>query len=101
MMGNFIIPQMKFKVPPTSPLQLILLVFVSHVVGPEIEVRSVPLGMKADMAIDSAPEVAVFVKFGPVALDVYPGWSNGNLSGQDFFLGRGVPAKQQAENHGR
>lgn len=98
-MGNFIIAQMKFKVPPTSPLQLILLVLGPHVVGPEIEVRSVPIVAKADMAVDSAPEVAVFVKFGPVALDIDPGWSHGNLSGQGPFLGRGVPAKQQAENH--
>jgi hypothetical protein len=91
-MGNFIIPQVIRKASPSPPLQLILLVSVPDIVGPEIEVGFFLIVVKADMAIDSAPKVTVFVKFGPVALDVYQRRGNQNLSGRGSFMGRGVPA---------
>jgi len=96
MMGNLVMAQMEPEASPASPLQLNLLVFVPHMVGAEIEVRMGRIVAKADMPVDSVPEVAVFVKFGLVTLDFYPGRSHGQLSGQGSFLGRRVPAEQKA-----
>jgi hypothetical protein len=98
-MGNFIIAQVIGIASPAAPTQFILLVSVPHVVGPEIEVGFSGIVVKADMAINSVPQVAVFVEFGPVALDVYLGWGKRNLSRQGSILGKGVPAGCQAENH--
>jgi hypothetical protein len=98
-MGNFIIAQVIGIASPSAPTQFILLVSVPHVVGPEIEVGFSGIVVKADMAIDSVPQVAVFVEFGPVALDVYLGGGKRNLSPQVSILGKGVPAGCQAENH--
>ncbi len=72
---------------------------MDHIFGPEIEVVFFPVVVKADMAINSVPEVAVFVEFGLVALDVYLGRGNRNLSGQGSLLGQGVRAGYQAENY--
>jgi hypothetical protein len=83
---------------PFAPAQLILLVSPPDVVGPEIEVRFFRIVVKADMAIDSASQVAVFVEFNPVALDFHLGLAKRSLSRQGFFLGEGVPAGYQAED---
>jgi hypothetical protein len=98
-MRNFIIVQGIGIASPIAPTQFILLVSGPNVVGPEIEVVFFRIGVKADMAIDSVPQVAVFVKFGPAALDAYLGRGKRNLSRQGSFLGNGVPAGCQAENH--
>jgi hypothetical protein len=98
-MGNFIIAQVIAIFSPAFPIQFILLVSVPDVVAPEIEVGFFRIVVKADMAIDSALQVTVFVIFGPVALDVYLSRAKRYLSRQDSFLGQGLRAGYQAENH--
>ena len=98
-MGSFIIVQMIRIASLFAPAQFILLVSVPDVVGPDIEVGLFRAIMKADMAIDSVPHVAVFVIFGPVALDVYLSRAKRYLSRQDSFLRQGLRAGYQAENH--
>jgi len=63
-----------------------------RILSPEIQVGFFGIAVKADMAIYSIPKVAVFVKFGPVALAVYLRRGNRNLSTQVLFLGEGIPA---------
>jgi hypothetical protein len=98
-MGSFIIVQMIRIASLFAPTQFILLVSVPDVVGLEIEVGFFSIVVKAEMAIGSVPKVAVFVKFCPAALDVHLGRGKRNLSRPGSFLGNGVPAGCQAENH--